>query len=199
MASPKDVTLLLVHASDGDGRALDQLLPLVYDELRALAEGLMWRERQDHTLQPTALVHEAYLKLVDQTRVRWENRAHFFAVAGQAIRRILVDHARRHRRLKRGGEKTTLALDEGLVASYQRVVDLVALSEALDDLERHNPQQARIVEMRFFSGLSIEETATVLDVSTATVEREWRYARARLYRILSGDAGVGPTEQSGDG
>jgi RNA polymerase sigma factor (TIGR02999 family) len=198
VASPPDVTQLLAEATDGDRRALDQLLPLVYNELRRLAEGLMLRERASHTLQPTALVHEVYMKLVDQTRARWENRAHFFAVAAQAIRRILVDHARTHRRLKRGGEQTTLALDEGVVGSYQRTVDLIALDEALDDLARHNPQQSRIVELRFFSGLTIEETAAVLGISTATVERDWRYARARLYRRLGGDEGKGHAERAGD-
>jgi RNA polymerase sigma factor (TIGR02999 family) len=197
MASPQDVTQLLAEATDGDHRALDELLPVVYDELRRLAEGLMLRERANHTLQPTALVHEVYMKLVDQTRARWENRAHFFAVAAQAIRRILVDHARSHRRLKRGGEQTTLALEEGVVGAYERTVDLIALDEALDDLARHNPQQARIVELRFFSGLTIEETAAVLAVSTATVERDWRYARARLYRLLAGDEGNGRTERAG--
>jgi RNA polymerase sigma factor (TIGR02999 family) len=198
VASPQDVTQLLAEATDGDRRAVDQLLPLVYDELRRLAEGLMVRERAGHTLQPTALVHEVYMKLVDQTRARWENRAHFLAVAAQAIRRILVDHARTHRRLKRGGEQTMLALDEGVVGSYQRTVDLVALDEALDDLARHSSQQARIVELRFFSGLTIEETAAVLGVSTATVERDWRYARARLFRRLGGDDEKGQVEGIGD-
>jgi RNA polymerase sigma factor (TIGR02999 family) len=198
VASPQDVTQLLAEATDGDRRAVDQLLPLVYDELRRLAEGLMLRERASHTLQPTALVHEVYMKLVDQTRARWENRAHFFAVAAQAIRRILVDHARTHRRLKRGGEQTTLALDEGVVGSYQKTVDLIALDEALDDLARHSSQQARIVELRFFSGLTIEETAAVLGISTATVERDWRYARARLFRRLGGDEGSERGERAGD-
>jgi RNA polymerase sigma factor (TIGR02999 family) len=198
VASPQDVTQLLAEATDGDRRAVDQLLPLVYDELRRLAEGLMLRERASHTLQPTALVHEVYMKLVDQTRARWDNRAHFFAVAAQAIRRILVDHARTHRRLKRGGEQTTLALDEGVVGSYQKTVDLIALDEALDDLARHSSQQARIVELRFFSGLTIEETAAVLGISTATVERDWRYARARLFRRLGGDEGSERGERAGD-
>jgi RNA polymerase sigma factor (TIGR02999 family) len=198
MAAPQDVTELLAEATDGDRRAVDQLLPLVYDELRRLAEGLMLRERASHTLQPTALVHEVYMKLVDQTRARWENRAHFFAVAAQAIRRILVDHARTHRRLKRGGEQATLALDEGVVGSYQRTVDLIALDEALDDLAGHSSQQARIVELRFFSGLTIEETAAVLGISTATVERDWRYARARLYRRLGGHDEKGQVEGMGD-
>jgi RNA polymerase sigma factor (TIGR02999 family) len=197
MASPPDVTELLAEATDGDHRALDRLLPLVYDELRRLAEGLMLRERAGHTLQPTALVHEVYMKLVDQTRARWESRAQFFAVAAQAIRRILVDHARTHRRLKRGGAQTTLALDEALVGSYQRTVDLIALDEALQDLAGHSPQQARIVELRFFSGLTIDETAAVLGISTATVERDWRYARARLYRRLGGDEDGGHAERAG--
>ena len=185
MGGPTDVTQLLTEVSAGDSRAADLLLPLVYDELHAVAEGLMRRERPDHTLQPTALVHEAYLKLVDQTRVHWRDQAHFFAVAAQAIRRILVDHARGHERAKRGGGRTRLALDEELVASYAQVVDLIALDEALTQLAASDAQQARIVEMRFFAGLTIEETAAVLGVSTSTVERDWRCARARLYCALS--------------
>lgn len=185
MAQSVDVTQLLASASAGDRQALDQLLPLVYDELRALAGGMMLHERPDHTLQPTALVHEAYRKLVDQTRAQWQDRAHFFAVAAQVIRRILVDHARGHDRVKRGGGRSKLALDEGLVAAYENLVDLVALDEALEKLAVSQPQQARIVEMRFFSGLTIDETAAVLRISTATVERDWRYARAWLYRALS--------------
>ena len=194
MPGPTDVTQLLTKASAGDGRAADELLPLVYDELHAVAEGLMRRERPDHTLQPTALVHEAYLKLVDQTRVQWRDQVHFFAVAAQAIRRILVDHARGHERAKRGGGRTKLALSEELLASYAQVVDLIALDEALTQLAASDAQQARIVEMRFFAGLTIGETAAVLGVSTSTVEREWRCARARLYCALSngdGDALAG--------
>jgi RNA polymerase sigma factor (TIGR02999 family) len=185
MAQPVDVSQLLADASAGDRQAVDQLLPVVYDELRAVAAAMMCQERPDHTLEPTALVHEAYQKLVDQTRAQWRDRAHFFAVAAQVIRRILVDHARGHDRAKRGGGRTKLALDERLVAAYENMVDLVALDEALERLAASQPQQAQVVEMRFFSGLTIEETAAVLRVSTSTVERDWRCARAWLYRALS--------------
>ncbi|UCF33008.1 MAG: sigma-70 family RNA polymerase sigma factor [Phycisphaerales bacterium] len=181
------MTQLLLQAGEGDQRATDLLLTLVYDELRRLAGGMMRCERPDHTLQGTALVHEAYLKLIDQTRAQWQNRAHFFAVAAQAIRRVLVDHARGHRRHKRGGERAKLVLDEGLAASYQQEIDLIALDEALLKLAERNQQQARIVEMRFFAGLTIEETASVVGVSPSTVEREWRYARAWLHRVLSAE------------
>jgi RNA polymerase sigma factor (TIGR02999 family) len=181
----EDVTQLLTDASNGDRRAMDRLWPLVYDELRALAAAMMQAERPDHTLQPTALVHEAYQKLIDQSRVRWQDRAHFFAVAAQAIRRILVDHARAHRRAKRGGQRVKLALDEALAAMYESVVDLIALDEALARLAESHPQQARVVEMRFFAGLTIEETAALQGVSASTIERDWRYARATLYRALS--------------
>jgi RNA polymerase sigma factor (TIGR02999 family) len=181
------MTQLLFQAGEGDQRATDRLLTLVYDELRQLAGGMMRRERLDHTLQGTALVHEAYLKLIDQTRAQWQNRAHFFAVTAQAIRRILVDHARGHARQKRGGERAKLVLDEGLAASYQQEIDLIALDEALLKLAERNQQQARIVEMRFFAGLTIEETASVVGVSPSTVEREWRYARAWLHRVLSAE------------
>jgi RNA polymerase sigma-70 factor (ECF subfamily) len=183
----QDMTQLLFRAAEGDQRATDLLLSLVYDELRQLAGGMMRRERPDHTLQGTALVHEAYLKLIDQTRAQWQNRAHFFAVAAQAIRRVLVDHARGHRRHKRGGERAKLVLDEGLAASCQREIDLIALDEGLLKLAERNRQQARIVEMRFFAGLTIEETASVVGVSPSTVEREWRYARAWLHRVLSAE------------
>jgi RNA polymerase sigma factor (TIGR02999 family) len=166
---------------------MDQLLPLVYDGLRALAEELMQQERPGHTLQATALVHEAYLKLVDQKRAQWQDRAHFFAVAAQAIRRILVDHARSHDRAKRGGGRVQLTLNEELAATYDEVVDVVALDEALTKLADSHPQHARIVEMRFFAGLTIEETAAVLGMSARTVDRHWRFARAWLYRTLSGD------------
>jgi RNA polymerase sigma factor (TIGR02999 family) len=185
MAQPVDVSQLLADASAGDRQAVDQLLPVVYDELRAVAAAMMCQERPDHTLEPTALVHEAYQKLVDQTRAQWRDRAHFFAVAAQVIRRILVDHAGGHDRAKRGGGRTKLALDERLVAAYENMVDLVALDEALERLAASQPQQAQVVEMRFFSGLTIEETAAVLRVSTSTVERDWRCARAWLYRALS--------------
>jgi RNA polymerase sigma factor (TIGR02999 family) len=185
MAGPEDMTTLLVRASEGDSRAADELLPLVYGKLRALAAELMQRERVDHTLQPTALVHEAYLKLIDQTRARWEDRAHFFSVAAQALRRILVDHARGHARVKRGGARTKMQLDEGLIAAYEQTIDLLELDDAMDRLAEQDGQRARVVELRFFGGLTIEEAASVLDVSTRTVERQWRYARAWLYRELS--------------
>ncbi len=185
MSGSADATQLLANVRSGDRQATDQLLSMVYGELRALAGQLLRHERPDHTLEATALVHEAYLKLVGQTGVEWQDRAHFFAIAAQAIRRILVDHARGHRRDKRGGGRAKLSLDEGLVASYEQAADLVALDDALAQLGERNPQQARIVEIRFFAGLTIEETAAVLGVSTSTVERDWRYARAWLYRALT--------------
>lgn len=185
MAGPEDVTALLVRASEGDSRAADELLPLVYGKLRALAAELMQRERVDHTLQPTALVHEAYLKLVDQTRARWEDRAHFFSVAAQALRRILVDHARGHARAKRGGMRTKVQFDESLIAAYEQTIDLLSLDDALHRLAEQDAQRARVVALRFFGGLTIEEAAAVLEVSTRTVERQWRYARAWLYRELA--------------
>ncbi len=184
MAESADVTALLVRASEGDSRAADELLPLVYDQLRALAADLMRRERVDHTLQPTALVHEVYLKLIDQTRARWEDRAHFFSVAAQALRRILVDHARGHAAAKRGGQRAKLELNEGIIAAYEEAVDVLALDDALRRLAEQDTQRARVVELRFYGGLTIDETASVLDVATRTVERQWRYARAWLYREL---------------
>ena len=187
MASDADITQLLIDAREGDSRATNELLPLVYDRLRALAQELMEQERAGHTLQATALVHEAYLKLVDQQRARWQDRAHFFAVAAQAIRRILVDYARGHGRAKRGGGRAKVMLNEELAASYDEVIDVVALDEALAQLAASHPQHARITEMRFFAGLTIEESAAVLGMSTRTVDRHWRYARAWLYRALSGD------------
>ena len=193
-----DITQLLVDAREGDGRAMDQLLPLVYDRLRALAQELMQQERPGHTLQATALVHEAYLKLVDQKRAQSQDRAHFFAVAAQAIRRILVDYARGHGRAKRAGGRARLTLNEELAATYDEVVDVVALDEALAQLAESYPQHARITEMRFFAGLTIEESAAVLGVSTRTVDRHWRYARAWLYRALSGDDRHSPPEAEQD-
>ncbi len=184
VAEPADVTSLLIRASAGDSRAADELLPRVYGQLRALAGELMLRERSDHTLEPTALVHEAYLKLVDQSRARWEDRAHFFSVAAQALRRVLVDHARGRMRAKRGGGRARLQVDEGLIAAYEQSVDLLALHEALGRLADEDEQRARVVELRFFGGLTIEEVAAVLGVSVRTVERQWRYARAWLYREL---------------
>jgi RNA polymerase sigma factor (TIGR02999 family) len=187
-----------MDAREGDSRATDQLLPLVYDRLRALAQELMQQERPGHTLQATALVHEGYLKLVDQQRAQWQDRAHFFAVAAQAIRRILVDHARGRGRAKRGGAGAKLTLNEELAATYDEVADVVALDDALVQLAESHPQHARITEMRFFAGLTIEESAAVLGMSTRTVDRHWRYARAWLYRALSGDDGDSPTEVDRD-
>jgi RNA polymerase sigma factor (TIGR02999 family) len=180
-----DLTQLLAEASAGNRAAMDRLIPIVYNELHAIAAEFMRHERRDHTLQATALVHEVYQKLIDQTRVRWQNRAHFFAVAAQAIRRILVDHARRHAELQRGGGRTKLSLSEGLVAECGRVIDLTALDDALGRLAAREPLQARIVELRFFAGLSVVETAEVMGMSASSVEREWRCARVWLHAVLS--------------
>jgi RNA polymerase sigma factor (TIGR02999 family) len=174
----------LIDWNRGNRQALDELLPLVYQELRRVAACYLQRERPGHTLQATALVHEAYIRLIDQTRVRWQNRAHFLGVAAQMIRRILVDHARAKMSAKRGGQALTLALDESVEAGSTRVADLVSLDDALNDLARVDPQQARIVELRYFTGLSIEETAEALSTSPATVKRDWALARAWLFREL---------------
>jgi RNA polymerase sigma-70 factor (ECF subfamily) len=170
-----------VQLTDGDHDALDALLPLVYAELRRLAAGYLRRERHGHTLQPTALVHEAYLRMIDQTQVRWQNRAHFFGVAAQMMRRILVDHARSQQAEKRGGDVQKLSLDENIDVSGERASDLVALDEALQRLAEIDPTKSRVVELRFFGGLSVEETAEVLGVSAPTVKRQWRMAKAWLF------------------
>lgn len=183
--SNADVTQILAELEQGDASAAERLMPLVYDELRALAGRWMQRERNDHTLQATALVNEAYLRLVDQDSVQWRNRTHFFAVAAQAIRRILVDHARSHGRLKRGGDRRRLSLDEALVFSPEQNADLVDLDEALERLAASDPDKARVVELRFFAGLTSEEAADVLDLSARSVERYWQYARAWLYREMT--------------
>ncbi|HVT91847.1 MAG TPA: sigma-70 family RNA polymerase sigma factor [Bryobacteraceae bacterium] len=180
-----DITVLLVASSHGDRRATDQLMPLVYDELRRLAQSYLQRERPGHTLQGTALVHEAYLRLIDQKQVKWQNRAHFFGVASQMIRRILVDHARSHQTAKRGAGAQKLSLDDALGVAGATDLDLVALDDALNDLAKLDPGQSRIIELRFFGGLSIEETAEVMGQSTATVNREWSSARAWLFRQMS--------------
>ena len=179
--SQQDVTRLLVRLTEGDRGVLDELLPVVYGELRKLASSYLRRERVGHTLQPTALVHEAYMRLVDQTQVQWQNRAHFFGVAAQMMRRILVDHARAHEAEKRGGEFQKLSLDENIDVSGERDVNLVALDDALNLLAEIDPQKMKIVELRFFGGLSVEETAEVLGVSAPTVKRQWRMAKAWLY------------------
>jgi RNA polymerase sigma factor (TIGR02999 family) len=185
-SSQQEVTRLLVNWSNGDEKALDELTPLVYGELRRLAQRFLRRERPDHTLQSTALVHEAFLRLIDQRSVHWQNRAHFYGVSAQLIRRILVDYARARRTEKRGADVIKLSLDEALGVSEKRDLDLIALDDALDNLARLDPQQSRIVELRFFTGLSIEETAEVIGVSPATIKREWVTAKALLYRELSG-------------
>lgn len=182
--SPKEITQLLIDWRNGDKAAVDQLMPLVYDELRRLASNFFRRERVNHTLQPTALVHEAYLHLLGQSVVSWQNRAHFFGAAAQLMRRILIDHARGHNAAKRGGGEIRVSLKEELAATGQREVDLIALDAALDELAALDEQQSRIVEMRFFGGLSIEETAEVLALSPATVKREWSTAKAWLYREM---------------
>jgi RNA polymerase sigma-70 factor, ECF subfamily len=184
-SSDKDVTQLLVEWSNGDEQARNRLIPLVYDELHRLADYYLRRERRDHTLQPTALVHEAYLRLVDQTRVHWHNRAHFFGVAANVMRQILVNHALSHQAAKRGGTACKLSLDEAAASYKEPDVDLVALDEALTRLAALDPQQARIVELRFFGGLTIEETAEVLQISAATVKREWSMAKAWLHCALA--------------
>ncbi|HEV2707678.1 MAG TPA: sigma-70 family RNA polymerase sigma factor [Pyrinomonadaceae bacterium] len=180
-SSQHEVTRLLIRLTDGENAVLDDLLPLVYSELRRLAASYLRRERSDHTLQPTALVHEAYIRLVDQTQVRWQNRAHFFGVAAQMMRRILVDHARSQQAEKRGGEFQKLSLDENIDVSGERAADLVALDEALTRLAELDPVKSRVVELRFFGGLSVEETAEVLGVSAPTVKRQWRMAKAWLF------------------
>ena len=178
------VTQLLEKWSNGDRAALDELMPLVYDELRRLAGGYLRRERADHTLQPTALVNEAYLLLVDQNHAKWQNRAQFIGVGAQMMRRILVDHARAHQAVKRGGAQFTVALSEADRFAGQPETDLLAIHDALNQLASLDAQQSRIVELRFFGGLTIEETAEVLKVSHATVERDWKMARAWLRREL---------------
>ena len=179
-----EATQLLIDWSKGNREAAAGLMPLVYEELRRLARGYLQRERADHTLQATGLVHEAYLRLVDQTATTWQNRAHFFGVAAQLMRRILVDHARRHRTGKRGGEWTKIEFNEALAPSTSRSLDVIALDDDLRDLTQLNPQHSRIVELRFFGGLTNEEVAEVLDISPRTVQREWRMARAWLRRQI---------------
>lgn len=185
----EDLTHILEEWQSGDSSALDRLLPVVYEQLRQIAERHLRRERGDHTLQPTALVHEAFLKLIGQ-RVSWQNRAHFFAVSAEIMRRILVDHARKKQADKRGGSAPTISLDERIDWSDERDVNLVALDDALQELATVDPQQSKVVELRFFGGLSVEETAEVMNISTSTVKREWRMARAWLLSELESPAGA---------
>ncbi len=187
-ASP-DVTQLLLNWSKGDQAALEELMPLVYGELRRLASAYLRRERPNHTLQSTALVHEAFMRLVNQQDVHWQSRTHFFAIAAQMIRRILVDHARSQRAEKRGSGAVKLELDAALAIPMKTDVDLVLLNDALDRLAEMDPRQSRLVELRFFAGLSIEETAQVMQLSPATIKREWNAARAWLFREINRNTG----------
>jgi len=183
--SPQEVTRLLLAWNNGDQAALEQLMPLVYAELRRVARRYMGRERAGHTLQTTALVNEAYLRLIDASQVQWQNRAHFFAVSAQLMRRILVDYARSHNYVKRGGEAHRVSLDEAVVVSAEPAPDLVALDDALKSLAEIDGRKSRVVELRFFGGLSVEETAEVLKISPRTVMSDWSLAKAWLLRALS--------------
>lgn len=186
--SAHEITQMLLAWSDGDQGALEQLTPLVYDELYRLAKHYMARERPGHTLQTTALIHEAYMRLIDSSQVRWQNRAHFFAVSAQLMRRILVDYARNRHSIKRGGEASRVSLEEAAVVSLEPTTDLVALDDALGALAGLDQRQSQVVELRFFGGLSVEETAEVLKVSPGTVRRDWSLARAWLYREITKDS-----------
>jgi RNA polymerase sigma factor (TIGR02999 family) len=185
--SPHEVTQLLVDWGNGNQAALDRLMPLVYEELHRLAHRYMNRERPGNSLQTSGLVHEAFLKLVDQRNVRWQNRAHFFGIAAQLMRRILVDYARNRQYAKRGGNAYQVSLDEGLIVSEERGAEVVALDEALVGLAAIDSRKSQIVELRFFGGLSIDETAEVLGVSPGTVMRDWTLAKAWLRREMIGD------------
>ncbi|MBS1791365.1 MAG: sigma-70 family RNA polymerase sigma factor [Acidobacteria bacterium] len=181
----QNITKLLVDWRNGDQEALNQLMPLVYEELRRMANYYMRNERQGHTLQTSALVNEAYLRLVDHENIQWQNRSHFFGLAAQAMRRILVDHARSRNYQKRGGGAEQVSLDEAATLAEDRAAELIALDEALQELAKFDQRKSRIVEMRYFGGLSGEEVAEALGVSTATVSRDWETAKAWLLRELS--------------
>ena len=194
-AVPEGVTQLLLQWRGGDDSALDRLIPLVYRQLRTLARQCLRREREGHTLDTTGLVNEAYLRLVHSSRVQWQDRAHFFAVAAQLMRRVLVDEARKRLYRKRGGSYTRVPLDDEIAATAEPRVDLLAVDAALDRLSQFAPRKGRVVEMRFFGGLTIDETAVVLGVSTDIVKREWRTAKLWLLRALSeGGDGAGAVE-----
>lgn len=180
------ITQLLIELTDGNQSAVNDILPLIYTELRKLAGGYLRKERDNHTLQPTALVHEAYMKLIDQTQVKWQNRAHFFGIAAQVMRRILLDYARQHKAEKRGGADENVSLeDDFFIVQGEKSAELLALDEALENLAKIDEMKAKIVELRYFGGLSVEETAEVLGVSTITVKRHWKMAKAWLYGQLS--------------
>jgi RNA polymerase sigma-70 factor (ECF subfamily) len=184
MSESQEVTMLLSALTNGEEGAASKLIPVVYDELRRLAGSYMRRERVDHTLQATALVNEAYLKLIEQRAVNWQSRAHFFGVAAQLMRRILIDYARGHTREKRGGEQKKVSLDEVFLFSEQQADELLAVDDSLNLLAKMDPRQARVVELRFFAGLSVEEAAEALGVSPKTVKRDWSVAKAWLYADL---------------
>jgi RNA polymerase sigma factor (TIGR02999 family) len=186
--SPKSITQLLIEWRDGDETALNRLIPLVYEELRRLAHHYMRQERPGHTLQTTALVNEAYLRLVAHKGMRWQNRAHFYAVAAQGMRRILVDHARSRNCAKRGGGVNIVELEEAATIVQRQASELIALDDALSELSAFDPRKSQIVEMRYFGGMSVEETAEVLGISSATVNREWKTAKARLLQTMSPEA-----------
>jgi RNA polymerase sigma-70 factor (ECF subfamily) len=190
MNETHEVTMLLSALKRGDDAAAARLMPLIYDELRRLAASYMRRERTDHTLQATALVHEAYLKLVEQRSTDWQSRAHFFGVAAQLMRRILVDHARGHSRQKRGGEQVKVTLDEAFVFAERQADEVLAVDDSLNELAKMDPRQARVVELRFFGGLSVEEAADVLGVSPKTIKREWSVAKAWLTADLKQRHGI---------
>jgi RNA polymerase sigma factor (TIGR02999 family) len=185
--APHEVTQLLIDWNNGNQSALDKLMPLVDRELHRLAHHYMRRENPGQTLQTTALVNEAYLRLIDQKHVHWKNRAHFFALAAQLMRRILVDHARSRQYAKRGGGAQRISFDEAMVVSHERGADLIALDEALDKLATIDPRKSKVVELRFFGGLSVEETAEALHISPVTVMREWSMAKAWLYNSLKNE------------
>jgi len=189
----KEVSALLADWSNGNEAARDELIPLVYDELRRLAGHYMALERSDHSLQATGLVNEAYLRLVDQRHVRWQGRAHFFALASQMMRRILVDHARKRHYAKRGGGARPAPLDEGMIVAGEKPADVLALDDALTRLAAIAPRKSQVVELRYFGGLTVEEVAEVLKVSEVTVRRDWTTAKAWLYRAISDEAG-GPVD-----
>ena len=183
--SPREVTQLLIAWRNGDQTALDQLMPLIYDELRRIAARYLRSERQGHTLQTSALVNEAYMKLAACDEIEWDGRAHFFGAAAQAMRRILVDYARTRQRVKHGGEAQRVALDDALDVAEERAGELIALDDALAALSQLDPRKSRVVELRYFGGLSVEETAEVLGISSPTVMRDWNTARAWLLRAIS--------------
>ncbi len=189
MPSPNEITERLIAWGKGDAAALNELIPVVYKELRRMAGHYLRLENPGHTLQPTALVHEAWLRLIDQTRVNWQNRAQFFGVAAQMMRRILVDHAKTKHREKRGGDAVKLSLDDVINLSQERAADLIALDDALDTLATMDERKSRVVELRYFGGFSVEEAAQILEVSPDTVMRDWKMAKAWLYQQIRREAG----------